>query len=186
MAKKKAAKASSAGNKKKDIVKEDEIMNENTENTPEVTEVNSETEALKQELETQKDQFLRMAAEYDNFRKRTEKEKLQTYDNAVAATVEAFLPVVDNFALALASDAEVSEDFRKGLEMIQKQLENAFDKLHVSSFGERGDEFDPNLHNAVARVDDPELAEDHIASVYQKGYIIGDRIIRHAMVQVSN
>lgn len=182
MAKKRSGKG---GQKKSDIVK-DETMSENTENTPEITEVNVEAEALKQELEAQKDQFLRMAAEYDNFRKRTEKEKLQTYDNAVASAVEAFLPVVDNFALALASDAEVSEDFRKGLEMIQKQLENAFDRLHVHGFGERGDEFDPNLHNAVSRVDDPELPEDHIATVYQKGYIIGDRIIRHAMVQVTN
>lgn len=145
-----------------------------------------EFEALKKEYETQKDQFLRMAAEYDNFRKRTEKEKSATYDNAVAATVEAFLPVADNFALAMASDADVSDDFKKGLEMIQKQLEAAFEKLRVTSFGERGEEFDPNLHNAVSRTDDPELPEDHITAVYQKGYMIGDRIIRHAMVQISN
>ena len=130
--------------------------------------------------------YYEMAAEYDNFRKRTEKEKSATYDNAVAATVEAFLPVADNFALAMASDADVSDDFKKGLEMIQKQLEAAFEKLRVTSFGERGEEFDPNLHNAVSRTDDPELPEDHITAVYQKGYMIGDRIIRHAMVQISN
>lgn len=173
-----------------------EVKKENSEQTAEnieavedvevVTEVNEEAEALKKELEKQKDQFLRMAAEYDNFRKRTEKEKAATYDNAVAATVEAFLPVVDNFELALKSDADVSDDFKKGIEMIQKQLEGALEKLHVTSFGERGEEFDPNLHNAVSRVDDPELSEDHISSVYQKGYLIGERIIRHAMVQISN
>ncbi len=146
---------------------------------------NDELERLKTEFETQKDQFMRMAAEYDNFRKRTEKEKLATYDNAVAATVEAFLPVVDNFALALASEAEVSDEFKKGLEMIQKQLDNAFEKLNVVSFGERGDEFDPELHNAIARTSDEELEEDRIATVYQKGYKIGDKIIRHAMVQIS-
>ena len=146
---------------------------------------NDELEKLKTEFETQKDQFMRMAAEYDNFRKRTEKEKLATYDNAVAATVEAFLPVVDNFALALASEAEVSDEFKKGLEMIQKQLDNAFEKLNVVSFGERGDEFDPELHNAIARTSDEELEEDRIATVYQKGYKIGDKIIRHAMVQLS-
>ncbi len=146
---------------------------------------NDELEKLKTEFETQKDQFMRMAAEYDNFRKRTEKEKLATYDNAVAATVEAFLPVVDNFALALASEAEVSDEFKKGLEMIQKQLDNAFEKLNVVSFGERGDEFDPELHNAIARTSDEELEEDRIATVYQKGYKIGDKIIRHAMVQIS-
>lgn len=146
----------------------------------------AEKAKLEEELASQKDQFLRMAAEYDNFRKRTEKEKLQTYDNAIASAVEAFLPVVDNFALALASDAEVSDDFRKGLELIQKKLEGAFEKLHVSSFGERGDKFDPEYHNAISRVDDPEIEEDHIVSVYQKGYIIGDKIIRHAMVQIAN
>lgn len=150
------------------------------------SEQNEEYEKLKAEFDSQKDQFLRMAAEYDNFRKRTEKEKTGVYNNAVAATVEAFLPVVDNFALAMASDAEVSEEFRKGLEMIQKQLENAFEKLNVVSFGERGDEFDPELHNAIARTDDPELEEDHISAVYQKGYRIGDKIIRHAMVQIAN
>lgn len=147
---------------------------------------NSEYEKLKKEYDTQKDQFLRMAAEYDNFRKRTEKEKLATYDNAVAATVEAFLPVVDNFALAMASSADVSEEFKKGLEMIEKQLQNALKQLNVTEFGERGEEFNPELHNAVARIDDEELEEDHIAVVYQKGYKIGDRVIRHAMVQISN
>lgn len=151
----------------------------------EIEALKAEKAKLEEELATQKDQFLRMAAEYDNFRKRTEKEKLQTYDNAVAATVEAFLPVVDNFALAMASEAEVSEDFKKGLELIQKKLDGAFEKLHVASFGERGDAFDPEYHNAISRVDDPEIEEDHIVNVYQKGYIIGDKIIRHAMVQIK-
>ncbi len=145
-----------------------------------------EYEKLKSEFESQKDMFLRMAAEYDNFRKRTEKEKLATFDNAVATIIEAFLPVADNFALALASSRDTDNEFKKGLEMIAKQLDNAFRQLHVEEFGERGEEFDPQLHNAVTRVDDPELPEDHIAEVYQKGYRIGEKIIRHAMVQVSN
>ncbi len=147
---------------------------------------NQETEALKAELAAQKDQFLRMAAEYDNYRKRTEKEKLQTYDNAIAAAVEAFLPVVDNFGLALDAGQNMPEEFRKGLEMIAKKFDAAFDKLHVKAFAERGEAFDPEFHNAISRVDDPEIEEDHIASVYQKGYRIGDKIIRHAMVQISN
>lgn len=150
------------------------------------SETDSEYDKLKSEFDTQKDQFLRLAAEYDNYRKRTEKEKLATYDNAVASAVEAFLPVADNFALALASDAQVSDEFKKGLDMIQKQLAAAFEKLNVESFGERGEKFDPELHNAIARTDDDELEEDCIAFVYQKGYKIGDRIIRHAMVQVTN
>ncbi len=143
-------------------------------------------EALKKEYDTQKDQFLRMAAEYDNFRKRTEKEKLSTYDNATAAAVEAFLPVVDNFALALDAGQNMPDEFRKGLELIQKKLDSALEKLRVKSFGERGEKFDPDYHNAISRVDDPEIPEDHIASVYQKGFMIGEHIIRHAMVQISN
>lgn len=147
---------------------------------------NAEYEKLKKEFDTQKDQFLRMAAEYDNFRKRTEKEKLATYDNAVVATVEAFLPVVDNFGLAMDSKAEASDEFKKGLEFIEKQLQNALKQLNVVEFGERGEKFDPELHNAIARTDDEELEEDYITAVYQKGYRIGDKIIRHAMVQIAN
>ena len=163
-----------------------------TENTAEVNEKKEDTvtkaeyDKLKQEFDTQKEQFLRMAAEYDNFRKRTEKEKLATFDSAVATTVEAFLPVADNFALALASAGEANDEFKKGLEMIQKQLENAFKQLNIEEFGERGEEFDPQLHDAISRVDDEELKEDYIVSVYQKGYRIGDKIIRHAMVQIAN
>ena len=148
--------------------------------------MNAETEALRLELETQKDQFLRMAAEYDNYRKRTEKEKLGTYNNAIATAVEAFLPVVDNFALALDAGQNMPEEFRKGLEMIAKKFEGAFEKLHVKAFGERGERFDPAFHNAISRADDPEIEEDHIVSVFQKGYQIGDKIIRHAMVQIAN
>lgn len=162
---------------------------------PEMNEETAETvskekfDKLSQEMEELKkknDLLLRVAAEYDNFRKRTEKEKLATYDNAVAATVEAFLPVVDNFDRAMESGDSASEEFMKGIEMIQKQLEEALKKLNVVEFGARGEVFDPQLHNAIARVDDAELEEDHIVAVYQKGYKIGDKIIRHAMVQISN
>lgn len=174
--------------------KEENKSAEQTEEKEESKEANKTTdkqsdsdyEKLKKEFDAQKDQFLRMAAEYDNFRKRTEKEKLATYDNAVAATVEAFLPVVDNFALAMASDANVSDDFKKGLELIEQKLQNALKQLNVTEFGERGEEFNPELHNAIARIDDDELEEDRIVQVYQKGYKIGDKIIRHAMVQISN
>lgn len=174
----------------KEKANEEEIVTEESAETEvketEVEETESETDKLKKEIESQKDKFLRLAAEYDNYRKRTEKEKLATYDNAVAATVEAFLPVADNFALAMASNAKVSDEFKKGLDMIQKQLENAFERLRVESFGERGEKFDPELHNAIARTDDDELEDDCISLVYQKGYKIGDKIIRHAMVQITN
>ncbi len=164
--------------------------NENTEKESEQSAVETvskeDYDKLKEEFDSQKDQFLRMAAEYDNFRKRTEKEKLATFDNALATTVEAFLPVADNFALALASGTDSGEEFKKGIEMIEKQLDTAFEKLNVVKFGERGEPFDPLLHDAISRVDDDELGEDMIVSVYQKGYKIGDKIIRHAMVQVAN
>lgn len=179
MAKKKTAKTAEAK-------KTTETAQETETNAAEETVSKEEYDKLKAELDSQKDQFLRIAAEYDNFRKRTEKEKLQTFDNALATTVEAFLPVADNFALALASDVNEGEDFRKGIEMIEKQLETAFEKLNVVKFGERGEDFDPLLHDAISRVDDEELEEDKIASVYQKGYKIGEKIIRHAMVQVTN
>lgn len=188
MAKKKTAKTAEA---------KKTTETEQTAETAEVTETTDtaasgetvskeEYDKLKAEFDSQKEQFLRMAAEYDNFRKRTEKEKLQTFDNALATTVEAFLPVADNFALALASGTTEGEDFRKGIEMIEKQLDTAFEKLNVVKFGERGEDFDPLLHDAVSRVDDEELEEDKIAGVFQKGFKIGDKIIRHAMVQVSN
>ena len=164
----------------------EETTPEEVTDAAENTGAQTELEALQAEMAAQKDQFLRMAAEYDNYRKRTEKEKLATYDNAVAASVEAFLPVIDNFALALDAGQNMPDEFRKGLELIQKKFDGALEKLHVSTFAERGDEFNPELHNAISRVTDPEIEEDHIASVYQKGFRIGDKIIRHAMVQVSD
>ncbi len=172
-----------------EIKKETEEMQENAEEKKEEapdTVPAADFEALKKEYDTQKDQFLRMAAEYDNFRKRTEKEKLSTYDNAIAVAVEAFLPVVDNFALALDAGQNMPEEFRKGLELIQKKIEASLEKLHVKTFGERGEKFDPDYHNAISRVDDPEIEEDHIATVYQKGFQLNEKVIRHAMVQISN
>ena len=98
------------------MANEEEIKTEETAEEAAETEAETETDKLKKELATQKDRFLRLAAEYDNYRKRTEKEKLSTYENATAATVEAFLPVADNFALAMASNVDISDDFRKGLD----------------------------------------------------------------------
>ena len=164
----------------------EETTSEEVTDAAENTGAQTELEALQAEMAAQKDQFLRMAAEYDNYRKRTEKEKMSTYDNAIAAAVEAFLPVVDNFALALDAGQNMPDEFRKGLELIAKKFDGAFEKLHVKAFGERGEKFDPEFHNAISRADDPEIEEDHIVSVFQKGYQIGDRIIRHAMVQIAN
>ena len=137
-------------------------------------------------LESQKESYMRLAAEYDNYRKRTANEKLSIYDDATAKAVEELLPVADSMQMALQSLADAPDEVKKGIELVNQQLEKSFEKLKITSFGEVGDDFDPQLHNAVSRVENEELGENQIASVFQKGYKIGDKVIRHAMVQVAN
>lgn len=138
------------------------------------------------EAEKQKERLLRTAAEYDNFRKRTEREKGALYASATADTVAAFLEVADNLERALAQQDCSLEDLRKGVEMVHKQMCAALDKLGVKAMGAKGDPFDADLHNAVSHIEDEALGENVIAAVYQKGYCLGDRVVRHAMVQVAN
>lgn len=145
-----------------------------------------ELEKLQAELAGQKDQYLRVLAEYDNFRKRTAAEKTAIYNNAVSDTVQAILPIADNIGLALKQENASAEDMRKGVEMIEVQIEAAFEKLGIVPAGEVGEAFDPNLHNAVAHIEDESLGENVISAVFQKGYTLGDRVVRHAMVQVAN
>lgn len=145
-----------------------------------------EAERLRRELEEQKDQYLRVLAEYDNFRKRTANEKSAVYNNAVSDTVLAILPIADNIGLALEQENASAEDMRKGVEMIQSQIEAAFEKLGITPVGEVGEAFDPNLCNAIAHIEDESLGENVISQVFQKGYKLGDRMVRHAMVQVAN
>lgn len=139
-----------------------------------------------EELQKQKDLFLRTAAEYDNFRKRTEREKTSIYSDATAAAVLEFLPVADNLVRALEQKDCSAEDLRKGVEMVQRQMESALQKLGVEEMGAEGDPFDPSLHNAVSHVEDEKTGENTISQVFQKGYKIGGKVIRHAMVQVAN
>ncbi len=143
-------------------------------------------EKLQAELAAQKDQYLRVLAEYDNFRKRTAAEKAGIYNNAVSDTVQAILPIADNIERALGQENASAEDMRKGVEMIQAQIEAAFEKLGMTAVGEAGEAFDPKLHNAVAHIEDENLGENVIAAVFQKGYKLGDRVVRFAMVQVAN
>lgn len=156
-----------------------------TDNAEEKTEQSAE-EQLKAELESQKEKYIRLAAEYDNYRKRTQNEKLGIYDDATAKAVEQLLPMADALVMAMQNMADAPQEFTKGLEMIQTQFKTAMDKLKVESFGEIGDEFDPNIHNAISKTESEELGENQLAMVYQKGFKIGDKIIRHAMVQVAN
>ena len=141
---------------------------------------------LEEELAAQKDKYMRLAAEYDNYRKRTANEKLSIYDDATAKAVTELLPVADSVRMALDNLANADPEIVKGIELISNQLDKSFEKLKIESFGKIGDEFDPNLHNAISKVESEELGENTIAQVFQTGYKIGDKIIRHAMVQVAN
>ena len=131
------------------------------------------------------DRYLRMLAEYDNFRKRSQREKDAVYPAAVAGTVEKFLPVMDAFERALACECG-DADFKKGVDMIYDSLLKALEELGVSAFGEAGDTFDANLHNAVMHVEDESLGTNVVSMVMQKGYRIGERVLRYAMVSVAN
>lgn len=129
---------------------------------------------------------LRVLAEYDNYRKRTAQEKLATYGNAVSDTVQALLPVADNMERALSLENGDLDSFKKGVEMIANQFKQAFDKLNITSFGEVGDNFDPELHQAIGMVDSEDVESGCVAAVFQKGYKLNDKVIRPAMVQVAN
>jgi molecular chaperone GrpE len=131
------------------------------------------------------DRYLRTLAEYDNFRKRSQREKEAVYPSAVAGTVEKFLPVVDSFERALAFECADAE-FKKGIVMIYDSLLATLKDLKVEEIGAAGDPFDANLHNAVMHVEDDSLGENVVSAVLQKGYRIGDRVIRYAMVTVAN
>ena len=143
-------------------------------------------EKLQKEFDEHKQQYLRVLAEYDNFRKRTAHEKDAIYNNAVSDTVKELLPIADNIERALGQENASAEDMKKGVEMIEHQIQACFEKLGLEEMGKVGEAFDPNLHNAVAHIEDEALGENVIAAVYQKGYKLGDRVVRHAMVQVAN
>ena len=143
-------------------------------------------EKLTQELNETKDKLLRVMAEYDNFRKRSQKEKEMAYGDTKASTIAEFLPVYDNFERAMSADATDIDSFKKGIEMIFNQYGETFKKLGVEPFGEKGDEFDPNIHNAVMHDKDENLPENSISDVFSTGYKIGDRVIRPAIVKVAN
>lgn len=151
----------------------------------ELTLLKEENEKLIKELAEQNDKYLRLMAEYDNFRKRSSKEKLDIYPEATAKAVEAFLPMADNFERAAMAETS-DEKYKSGVLMIFNQLGDAFKKLGVEVIDRVGEEFDPNFENAVSKIEDENLGENVVASVYQKGYKKGDKVIRPAMVVVAN
>lgn len=152
----------------------------------ELEELKKKLEQAEAALAKKSDQLLRTAAEYDNFRKRSEREKASIYPDATAAAVLEFLPVADNLERALAQEECSAEDLRKGVEMVYSQLKKALEKLKITEVGAPGEPFDPELHNAVSHIEDESMGENTIAEVFQKGYCLEDKVVRHAMVVVAN
>ncbi|MCC8192357.1 MAG: nucleotide exchange factor GrpE [Ruminococcus sp.] len=145
----------------------------------------TEEEKLKAELAEQKDKYLRVMAEYDNFRKRTAKERLELISTAKADAVTQILPVIDNFERALSAQTQ-DETYKAGIEMIFKQFGDVLKNLGIEEINPLGEKFDPNVANAVNQIEDENLGENEVAQVFQKGYRIGDKVLRYAMVVVAN
>lgn len=145
----------------------------------------AQVEQLQKELKEQKELLLRTAAEYDNYRKRTAKEKDATWNDAKASTVAEFLPALDNLERALTAEGD-AQDIKKGVEMIHKQFLDALTKLKVEEIPTVGETLDPSLHHAVMHVEDEEAGDGEIVECFQKGYKTGDRVIRYSMVKVAN
>ena len=144
----------------------------------------AEIEELKAKLAEQEDKYLRMAAEYDNFRRRSREEKDAIYDTAMADTIKELLPIIDN--LDRAAGFTEGNKILEGLVLIAKATASVFEKLGVEEYGKVGETFDPNIHNAVFHVDDDAYGEGEIVEVFQKGYKKGNKIIRFAMVKTVN
>jgi molecular chaperone GrpE len=149
---------------------------------PEVT----KEQELQKALDEKNDQFLRICAEYDNFRKRSQKEKQDIYSSSRADVFKDLLPVFDNFDRAAQNKDAGLEDYSKGIDLIFQQFADILKKNGVESFGAPGDEFDPNIHNAVMIVEDENFGENTVAEVFSKGYKLGDKLIREAVVKVAN
>lgn len=156
---------------------EEELKNENTK-------LKSENEKIHSELKTLQDRLSRTAAEYDNFRKRTAKEKEAIYSDACKDILKELLPVLDNLERAVGVEGDIN-DLKKGVEMTIRQFEAAFEKLNVEEISTEG-EFDPNIHNAVMHIEDDKYDKNSIVEVFQKGYKREDKVIRYSMVKVAN
>lgn len=177
---------------------DEELINKVLENTSEdesgrtdeddaVSEYNdaaSQYAELEEELQEAKDKHLRLLAEYDNYRKRTAKEKTETYQNASVKCVEQLLPVIDSFERSLEAEC-TDENFKNGMAMIFGQLKAFLEGMNVTAIEALGEKFDPNFHNAIQQLEGTEYESNHVCAVYQKGYMLGDKLIRPAMVAVA-
>lgn len=178
-------------NAEKDVQKEQQKKDKKQDASKEAKKLRSELAALKNQLEETKkaadeanDKYLRLAAEYDNFRKRSQKEREGIYSDAAADSVKELLPLIDN--LQRATQYTNPEKVAEGVGMILNSLPDVLGKLKIESFGEKGEQFDPNIHNAVMHTEDTSYGENEVVEVLQQGYRLGDKIIRYAMVKVAN
>lgn len=144
----------------------------------------SQFEELEEKLNEANDKYLRLFAEFDNFRKRTAKEKTETYQNASVQCIEKLLTVIDSFERSLEADC-TDENFKNGMQLIWGQLQNFLTQMNVTEVEALGAEFDPNVHNAIQQQEDTDYASNHVCAVLQKGYMLGDKLIRPAMVAVA-
>ncbi len=144
----------------------------------------SQFEELEEKLNEANDKYLRLFAEFDNFRKRTAKEKTETYQNASVQCIEKLLTVIDSFERSLEADC-TDENFKNGMQLIWCQLQNFLTQMNVTEVEALGAEFDPNVHNAIQQQEDTDYASNHVCAVFQKGYMLGDKLIRPAMVAVA-
>lgn len=174
-----------ANNMEKETVEKVETE-ETAEKAGDTASKDADIEALEKELAAAKEAHIRTLAEYDNFRKRSAREKEGTWIEAKASCVSELLPMLDNFDRALSVTDSDFDSYKKGVEMIYQGFTETLKKLGVEAFGEEGDSFDPNFHSAVMHVDDENLGENVLAQVFSKGYKIGDKVLRPAMVKVAN
>lgn len=182
-------------NQKMNNPETEETVSESTENTENIESAESteqsteknckkeqkELEALKNELSESNDKYLRLAAEYDNFRRRSAKEKSDAYSDAYSDAVKAILPLADSLDIALSFNPD-----DEGIKALSKQLLDILAKIGVTVIESDGKEFDPNLHNAIMHEEDESMGENMVAQTFQKGYMLGEKVIRHAMVKVVN
>ena len=167
--------------------KKQEVPAEETVETPEIQEQEAapEVNPWEEKYNAEHDSFLRLAADYDNFRKRTIKEKEASYGHGKADAIEKILPIYDNLERAM-NQACTDEAYKKGVEMTMNELLKIFGNLGVEIFGQVGEEFNPEFHNAVMHTEDESLGENVISQVFLKGFKLGDKVVRFAMVQVAN
>lgn len=143
-------------------------------------------ESLQKQIDEYKEKLLRTTAEYENFRKRSEKEKEAIYSDALSLAVLGILPIADSLDAALSSSENQSEEYKKGIELLRNQFSKALSNLKVEAFGKVGEQFDPSVHNAISHIEEETKEQNVISKVFQRGYKSPTRVIRHAMVQVSN